>query len=168
MKRLTQLLATLLAVVAVSAALAADAPAPAPAADKGPHGPGVMPLLPPRVEKDLGLTADQQTKLTTIKADYEKERDAWTAAHPVDPKLREELRTAREAKDTAKVKELSDKMHETYKPLMDLRKKYVDEVRAILTDDQKTKLDEAIADAKHRAGGRRNGAKAAGDTPASK
>ena len=166
MKRLTQLLAALLAVVAVSAALAADQPAPVGGPDKGPRGPGEMPLLRPQVEKDLGLTADQQTKLTTIKASFEKDRDAWVAAHPVDPKLRDEMRAAHESGDAAKTKELRAKMGENMKPLMDLHKKYVDEVRALLTDEQKTKLDTALADAKQHRGARRGGGKPAGDKPA--
>ena len=76
------------------------------------------------------------------------------------------MRAAHESGDAAKTKELRAKMGENMKPLMDLHKKYVDEVRALLTDEQKTKLDTALADAKQHRGARRGGGKPAGDKPA--
>ena len=163
MKRMTWILTTMLAVAMTTAAFAATEEAPVSGPGKGPHPRGPMPLLPPRVEKELALTADQQAKLATINADFAKERDAWLEKNKPDPKLRDDLRAAREAGDTEQIKALTEKMHEHNKPLMDLRKKYVDQFRTTLTDDQKTKLDTSLTEAKHRMGEPHKGPKPGGE-----
>jgi Spy/CpxP family protein refolding chaperone len=58
-------------------------------------------------------------------------------------KLHEEIAAAEKAGDKAKVEELRKKMMDLYAPRLELRKKYMDQFRALLTDEQKKKLDEA-------------------------
>ena len=60
---------------------------------------------------------------------------------PVLEKAREEMRAARESNDQVALKKLADQR----KGLMDIRKSHLDKLRASLTDEQKTKLDKALA-----------------------
>jgi len=112
---------------------------------------GKMPLLPPRAVEELKLTADQQAKLDELDAKWAKERDEWHASHlEQNTKLREEMKAARVAEDESKIKELRVQVREQNAPLMELRKKYADQVRSILTDEQKSSLAEMQAKRRDR------------------
>jgi Spy/CpxP family protein refolding chaperone len=146
----------LTAVVAGLALAAVVATAEQPAAPKGPKEgarrfePGKMPLLGPKMLEDLSLTAEQKTKYEEINAKFEKERDAYLAAHKPDPALRDEMKAAREAGDKAKMKELGEKARAENAPLMEIRKKHMDELKATLTAEQKAKLEEVATKMKER------------------
>ena len=111
-------------------------------------------LLPPRIADDLSLTDEQKTKLKDLDAAFVKERDDWRAAHKdigTDvQKLREEADAARKAGDTAKLKETRKKTQELSAPMTELRRKYMDQFRATLTDEQKQKLDKALEGMRQR------------------
>jgi len=145
MKR-TLLLLTAVALLAGPTAWAAKPDKPQPGAKPGAARMGNMPLVPPKALEGLKLTAEQKTKYDEIDAQWAKERDAWQASHMEEnTKLRAEAKAAREAGDQAKAKELGGKMRELNAPMMELRKKYMDQVRALLTDEQKTTLDQQHA-----------------------
>jgi uncharacterized protein YnzC (UPF0291/DUF896 family) len=79
-------------------------------------------LLAPPVLDELALTADQKAKYDTLTADYKKDLAKWRAENPgagttPSPEARQAMR--------------------------DLRRGYIDKLRASLTDDQKAKLDKA-------------------------
>jgi Spy/CpxP family protein refolding chaperone len=101
-------------------------------------------LLPPRALQELNLTAEQQAKYKELNEQFVKERDAWLAAHKGEGEpAREEFEAAREAGDRAKLDALRQKRHDAMQPLVDLRHKYMDQFRAVLTPQQIKKLDEA-------------------------
>lgn len=132
------------------------------------RAPGVarMPggLLPPRITDDLLLTDEQKTKLKDIETAFVKERDEWRAAHKevgTDmQKLQEEASAARKDGDNAKLEETRKKMRELSAPMMELRRKYMDQVRAMLTDEQKKKLATALEETRQRWSGPPPGAEA--------
>ena len=113
-------------------------------------------LLPPKVVEDLSLTADQKTKLDEMSAAFKKEVEAWEQAHP---NFKDEVKKAREAQD----KEAMKKLMEERKPVYESRKKYIEQFKASLTDEQKKKLE----DMKPKMG-RRQGPKPGGPAPADK
>ncbi len=137
------IIACLIGLVAAVGARAADEPAAKPPESPRPMRGNMMDnLLPPRVLDELALTADQKTKYDALEASFKKDAAKWQADNNYDPeKAREEMRAARESNDQAALKKLADQR----KGLMDIRKGYVDKLRASLTDEQKTKLDKALA-----------------------
>ena len=140
----------LIGLVAATAARAQEtnAPPPIPPAHR-PMGP-MMDLLLPRVLEDLGLTPEQKTNYDALAAGFTKDAAKWRADNNYDPeKAREEMRMAHDAGDQATIQKLTDQR----KGLMDLRKSYVDKVRAFLTDEQKAKLDKALEHAREMRGG---------------
>ncbi len=142
----------LIGLVAALGARAAETNAPPPAKPPAhrPMGPMMENLLPPRALEDLALTPDQKTKYDTLAAGFKKDAAKWRADNNYDPeKAREEMRQAREAGDEATIQKLTDQR----KGLMDLRKSYVDKVRAFLTDEQKVNLDKALERAREWRGG---------------
>jgi Spy/CpxP family protein refolding chaperone len=135
------IIACLIGLMTAVGARAADEPAAKPPAEHRPMGPMMDNLLPPRVLDDLALTPDQKTKYDDLLAGFKKDAAKWRADNNYDPeKAREEMSKAREAGDKETMKKLADQR----KGLMDIRKSYVDKVRAFLTDDQKAKLDKAL------------------------
>lgn len=150
MKRWIVLL-TAAAVMAASATHAAEGKEGKDRPGKGgPEGGrhfGEMGLLPPKLQEELNLTADQAAKVKDLDAKFAKDRDDWKAAHKDQEaetaKLREQMKAAHDAGDKDKLKELGAQMREQYKPLMELRKKYMDQLQEILNADQKEKLGAA-------------------------
>lgn len=136
------IIACLIGLMTVIGARAADQPAPKPPGDQRPARPNMMEnVLPPRVVDDLALTADQKTKYDELQAGFKKDAAKWRADNNYDPeKAREEMMKARETGDQATMKKLGEQR----KGLMELRKSYTDRARALLTDDQKAKLDKAL------------------------
>jgi len=150
MKRIALLLTA--AAVLTTAAVWAENPAPAAKGKGGPGRMGNMALLPPRALEELKLTPEQKTKVDALEAKYDKERDEWKANHlEENTKLQEQLKAANEAKDQTKVKEIRAKLKEANAPMMEVRKKYMDQVRAVLTDEQKQTLDGMQAKMRERA-----------------
>ncbi len=80
----------------------------------------------------LNLTDDQKAKIKVIKDKDKAERDAFVKEHA------EELKAARDSND-------QEKMRAVMRPLMEKRMATFEEIKKILTDEQKQKLDEAIA-----------------------
>jgi Spy/CpxP family protein refolding chaperone len=119
-------------------------------------------VLPQSVVDQLSLTTDQQAKLKDLDAKFIKERDQLLekqkAATNDIAKVRADMTAARDAGDQAKVAELRGKLQELMQPQLDLQKKYQDEFKTSLTDEQKKKLDDALQQmANRRGGGRRGG-----------
>ena len=151
MKRL-MIAITALGLLAAGAARAADESNQPPAKVHGgpPGGPGgpraEMPLIGPKLMDELKLTSEQEPKVKALEDEFDKQRDKLRADlknNPDTAKLRDEIRTAHDAGDNEKVKSLREKQMALQKPLLDLRKQYMDKVRALLTDDQKKTLDQA-------------------------
>jgi len=142
----------LIGLVAATAARAAETNAPPllnPPVHR-PMGPMMDNLLPPRVLEELALTPEQQTNYDALASDFKKDAAKWRADNNYDPeKAREEMGQARDTGDEATIQKLTDQR----KGLMDLRKSYVDKVRAFLTDEQKATLDKALEHARAWSGG---------------
>ena len=138
------IIACLIGLVTAVGARAADDSTNNPPADHRPPrpmAPAMEAILAPRVLDDLGLTADQKIKYDDLNAGFKKDAAKWRTDNNYDPgKAREEMRKARQAGDHEAMKKLEDQR----KGLMDIRKGYVDKVRALLTDEQRTKLDKAL------------------------
>ncbi|MGD0649977.1 MAG: Spy/CpxP family protein refolding chaperone [Verrucomicrobiia bacterium] len=156
---------TIVAVMALLTASGVRAQDQPPAPRRGGRG-GFMQnigsVLPQSVVDQLSLTADQQAKLKDLDAKFIKERDQLLekqkAATNDIAKVRADMTAARDAGDQAKVGELRGKLQELMQPQQDLQKKYQDEFRKSLTDEQKKKLDDALQQmANRRGGGRRGG-----------
>jgi hypothetical protein len=113
-------------------------------------GPMMDHLLQPRVLEELALTPEQQANYDALAAGFKKDAAKWRADNNYDPeKAREEMGQARQAGDEATIQKLTNQR----KGLMELRKSYVDKVRAFLTDGQKTTLDRALEHAHDWSGG---------------
>ena len=141
----------LIGLVAATAARAQETntPPPMPPAHR-PMGPMMDNLLPQPVLEDLALTPEEKTNYDALAAGFKKDAAKWRADNNYDPeKAREEMRVAHDAGDQATIQKLTDQR----KGLMDLRKSYVDKVRASLTDEQKAKLDKALEHARQMRGG---------------
>ena len=119
-------------------------------------------ILPPAVVDQLALTADQQTNLKGLTAQYLKDREALLAKQKSSSndvaQVRQDMQATRDAGDQAKMRELRGKLNELMQPQTDLQTKYRDQFRGTLTDDQKKKLDDALQQMMLRRGGRRGGA----------
>lgn len=118
--------------LALSLALTVTAPWLASAADEGGkggrHGHGDW--LQATLGK-LDLTDDQKAKIKVITNKAAADREEFTKAHA------DELKAAKDSKDR-------EKMHSIMAPLMEKRKATLDEIKAVLTDEQKQKLAEAM------------------------
>jgi hypothetical protein len=117
MKRVV-LIVGLIGLVTITGARAADDSTNAPPpTEHRPARPMVTNLLPPRVLEALALTADQKTQYDALDTSFKKDVTDWRAKNGENGN-RQELR--------------------------DLRRSYLDKVRAFLTDDQKTGLQKAL------------------------
>lgn len=156
-----------LTIVAVTALVAASGvrSQEQPPPRRGGRGGGMMQnvasVLPQPVVDQLSLTAEQQTKLKDLDAKFIKERDQLlekqkTAGNDI-AKVREDMTAARGTGDTDKTQQLRGKLQELMQPQLDLQKKYQDEFKTSLTDEQKKKFDEAVQQMGRRGGGRRGG-----------
>jgi Spy/CpxP family protein refolding chaperone len=138
------IIACLIGLVTAAGARAADESTNKPSTDHRPMrpmAPAMASILSPSVLDELALTADQKTKYDDLNAGFKKDAAKWRTDNNYDPeKAREEMRKARQAGDNETMKKLGDQR----KGLMDIRKSYVDKIRAFLTDEQKTKLDKGF------------------------
>jgi Spy/CpxP family protein refolding chaperone len=156
---------TVVAVMALLTASVVRAQDQPPGPRRGGRGGGFMQnissVLPPPVVDQLSLTADQQTKLKDLDAKFIKERDQLLEKQKADGKdivkVREDMTAARGAGDQTKMGELRSKLQELMQPQLDLQKKYQDEFKTSLTDEQKKKLDDALQQMQQRRGGGRRG-----------
>jgi Spy/CpxP family protein refolding chaperone len=82
----------------------------------------------------LGLSDEQKSKIADIRKKYAPEFKEFETAN------KDALKAARESGDKAK-------MAEIMKPMMEKRKAMMGEIKGVLNDEQKTKLDEAMAKA---------------------
>ena len=138
------IIACLIGLVAAVGARAADESTNKPPMDNRPMrpmAPAMESILAPRVIDDLALTADQKIKYDDLNAGFKKDAAKWRTDNNYDPeKAREEMRKARQAGDNETMRKLQDQR----RGLTDIRKSYIDKLRAFLTDEQKTKLDKAL------------------------
>jgi hypothetical protein len=140
---------SLIGLAAATAVRAADTDTP-PLTNPSAHQPMMGSLLMPRVVENLALTSGQQASYDALAVDFKKDAAKWRADNNYDPeKAREEMTQARNAGDQATIQKLTDKRQ----GFVDLRKSYVDKVRAILTDEQKVTLDKAFEHAQNWGGG---------------
>lgn len=114
-------------------------------------------VLPQQIVDQLLLTADQKTKLKDLDAKFIKERDQLLEKQRADgkdiAKVRADMTATRGSGDTTKIEEIHGKLMELFQPQLDLRKKYQDEFKTSLTDEQKNKLDYALQQMMQRRGG---------------
>ena len=108
---------------------AADDP-PAKCEKRGKHGDMMEGLL-----AKLNLTEDQKTKVDAIKTKFRGEMQEFQKAH------KEELEAAKQAGDRAKMKEIM-------KPFAEKREAMMKDIKAVLTDEQKEKLQKSLDEAK--------------------
>jgi Spy/CpxP family protein refolding chaperone len=142
----------LIGLVAATASRAADTNAPPPPNSPAhrPMGPMMGNLLPPRVLEELALTPEQKTNYDALAAGFKKDAAKWRVDSGYDPeKAREEMSEARAAADKVTIQVVTNERQ----GLMDIRKSYVDKVRAFLTDEQKATLDKALEHAHDWSGG---------------
>ena len=141
----------------IISARAADATAPAKPKAHLAEG-----FVAPRVVDQLGLSAEQQTKFNDLTTEYQTALEKWKKDNNFDPqKQQADMQAAVAAGDKAKVKELRAQM----KPMGDLRTQYQGKFRTLLTDEQKTKLDELLG--ARKSGGHRGKGGAGAPPPAS-
>jgi Spy/CpxP family protein refolding chaperone len=140
--------ATLLTSGGVFAQGGTNQPPRPPGGPRGPGGPRFsVPLIPPRLMDQLNLTAEQRPKVDALQSEFAKERDKLSASQTNNAefaKLRDDMRAARDAGDREKMRSLREQLVPYRKPILDLRQQYMDKVRALLTDEQRKTLEEAI------------------------
>jgi Spy/CpxP family protein refolding chaperone len=83
----------------------------------------------------LNLTDDQKSKIEALKTKFHGEMQEFQKAH------KDEIDAAKQAKDRAK-------MHEIMKPFAEKRDAFMNDIKGVLTDDQKAQLQKAMDDAK--------------------
>lgn len=141
---------TLTAVVALLGGLLTNAIAedakPAPKAHGAGRGPALEHLLPQPALDKLKLTAEQQTTYNSLEESFRKDADKWRAENPVD---KDAIKKAHETGD----KEALKAMEEKRKGLMEIRKGYVEKLKATLTAEQKAELETAPARPRAKKGG---------------
>jgi Spy/CpxP family protein refolding chaperone len=115
-------------------------------------------LLPSKVIENLALTADQKTKLDELTAAFKKDLEAWEQAHP---NFKDEWQKARTAQD----KEALKKLKKERKPVLESRKKYIEQFKETLTDEQKKKVEEMKEKMKATRGHKRGGKGPKGPPP---
>jgi Spy/CpxP family protein refolding chaperone len=109
-----------------------------------------------RILEKLALSDEQTMQVTELRVQFAKERDAWMQAHKDErDALRAERESARTAGDKTKASEVYQKWNELFAPFHQLREQYREKLRALLTDEQKAKLDQALKEAKERVAARR-------------
>ena len=119
--------------LALGFALTVTAPWIASAADEGGKGGGRGrggERLQAALEK-LNLNDDQKAKIKDIMDKAAADRQAFVKEHA------DELKAAKESGD-------QDKMRSIFAPMMEKRKATMEQIKAILTDEQKQKLMEAM------------------------
>ena len=115
-------------------------------------GPRVDHILPPPIVDSLALTAEQKTTYDGLDAAFKKDAAKWRADNPVDEAA------VKKAHDTGD-KEALRQLQEKQQGLWDIRKGYIDKVRASLTDAQKAALDKALQDMRTKQPRGQHGAK---------
>ena len=103
---------------------------PAKAEKHGKHGDMMEGFL-----GKLNLTDDQKTKIDAIKTKFRGEMQEFQKAHKA------ELDAAKQAKDRAK-------MHEIMKPMGEKRDAMINDIKGVLTDEQKEQFQKAMDEAK--------------------
>jgi Spy/CpxP family protein refolding chaperone len=103
--------------------------------------------------KQLGLTADQQTRMKSIHSKYAAQMKAARAASKPDF---DAVKAARTRHDTTAMRVARQKMRSDMAPTMKIRQQEMAESRAVLTADQQKKLDAQRATMKAKIGARGN------------
>jgi PAB1-binding protein PBP1 len=138
MKKLV-LIVTVLALAATASTYAGDKEGKRKGAPGQGRAPQMMEqLLPPPAVEKLNLDAGQKARYDELSAAFKAEAAQWRAQNPVTEADKEAMKKARESGDKEAMKPLMEKR----KGLMEIRKKYVEQFKATLTDEQKEKLGE--------------------------
>jgi len=110
-----------------------------------PLKPRQRPFISPRALKALNLSPTQRSQLDQLEAEFSTEQDLWMKEHRLHrATLRDQITAARTAGDQARLKELNTEWRQQFQPLTQLREKYRNRLRELLTEQQKTRLDEAL------------------------
>jgi hypothetical protein len=137
MKR-EMLITCLIGLMAAVGARAADEPPANPTGEhRGMRG-GMTDLLPASVLGDLALTADQKTKYDGLDASFKKDLAKWRSSHGPGSESSSGGSTNNVASSRSGLRQV--------------RKGYVDQLRASLTDDQKAKLDKDLENLRNSRG----------------
>jgi Spy/CpxP family protein refolding chaperone len=108
-------------------------------------GPGPMWLpeeMARRLAENLQLTPEQQAQYDEIVAKYADKWGGGAGQSEEMARLREQFREARQAGDDARAEELGRQMRELGGARMQVFRDFLNEVRPILTDEQRARLDE--------------------------
>jgi Spy/CpxP family protein refolding chaperone len=107
------------------------------------HGPKFERLIPPGLEEKLKLTEDQKTKIKAIEDSFKKTREEYMAAHKAEFEAgHEAMKAARESNDEGKRKEAGQKLRGLREGMAEHRKVALDQVKSLLTDEQKKLWEE--------------------------
>lgn len=114
--------------------------------EKREHG-----LLPPPLVEKLNLSEEQKAKLQEIEKQWAKTRDEYMAAHKAEfDAARAAAAEARKSEDPAKRREARLMMARAMEGLQPQRQAAMEQVKAILSDEQKKILEQARADFQER------------------
>lgn len=120
-------------------------PADQKAAEKQAAKPREESFIHPQIVDDLSLTKEQKDQVHELRDQFAKDRDAWMDAHKADREVaRKEKEDAKTSGDKAKIAEANKKWLDLFRPLADMRRQYMDKFKAILTVDQKEKLQQIL------------------------
>lgn len=115
-----------------------------PAGPPRKHGSRENNLLPPPLVEKLNLTEDQKAKLKVIEENWDKTRQEYMDAHKADADAaRAAAEEAKQSGDPAKKKEAGEKRRQLVAGLRTQRQQYVDQVRSLLSEEQKKIWEEA-------------------------
>ena len=140
-KTLTVALAGLLALGALPAAHAQGPGGPPPGRERGRFGPGHGPLGP-RFAEELGLSEDQKAQLEALrKKNEESLKPLADAAHEAHEAFRQALES--DSPDATAVGQKALAMHSAEKALRAAHEATFEQLKSILTEEQRAKFEAA-------------------------
>ncbi len=120
----------------------------------GPRGAMVEHLIPPRLEEKLNLTEDQKPKIKAIEESYTKTAQEYRTAHKAEfDAARAAREEATKSNDPAKRKEAGEKFRQAMAGLQPQRQAAVDQIKSLLTDEQKKTWEETVQELRGKHGG---------------
>ncbi len=146
MKNKVVLLAISGSLLLASPALRAEGPPAKKPGGGPPHGqraPRGENLLPKSVTAKLNLSDDQSKKIEAIEESWDKARKEYMDSHKAEAEAAKAAREeARKSDDPEKKKVAAEKSRQVYAGLKPIRDQYMDQVRSVLSDEQKKILEE--------------------------
>jgi Spy/CpxP family protein refolding chaperone len=95
----------------------------------------------------LDLTADQQARIKAIRENF-KTANAGTIEQI--KALHTQMKTARQNRDTAQVRALREQIRAKMESLRPAREQMITQIKAVLTAEQRTKLEQMMAEKKEK------------------